>query len=206
MRFLPCALIIVTAIVFHAPAATATQQGEAPEDARQYVTYSPYPEYPYIARRERWEGAGLYRLSIDRQAGVVTKIQVLQTTGYKVLDSVAIKALQKWRFRTPIPFHGVRIPVRFELTKGNSFGLERIRGNAIYSPVPPYPAGAWRQNIGGSGRFEVMVDFEKGKVQDVKILQTTGDARLDRSVTSTFRKWRFRPHTTHSFKMPFNFY
>jgi TonB family protein len=206
VRFSLAPIAILAAIIFSAITAFAAHPPEPPEYARQYAIYYPYPKYPYVARAERWEGNGLYLLNFDRQTGKVIKVDVLQTTGHKVLDETAIKTFAKWRFKAPLPFRGVRIPVRFSLTRRVPFGLEKIRANALYSPIPPYPLDALRANIGGSGRFEVVVDFETGQVQDVKILQTTGDGRLDRSVISTFRKWRFRPRTVHSFKTPFIFY
>lgn len=201
VRFPLSALAILKAAVLVATRASSAQPPEAFEHARQYVVHSPYPQYPYAARAEMEQGKGLFRVDIDQQTGAVTGVQVLQTTGHKRLDEAAIKALQKWRFRAPFPFRAVRIPVSFTLTRDNFRSLEKFRANAIYSPIPPYPIQAPM----GVGRFEVIVDFETGLVRDVRVLKTTGDRRLDRSVTGSFRKWRFRPRTTHSFTTPFNF-
>ena len=150
------------------------------------------------------EGAGVFRLDLDPQTGTVTKVTAVETTGHQILDAAAIQAFRKWRF-APGVIRAVKIPVRFSLAKGYSLGLPKIGANAIYTPVPPYPPDAFRWNIRGTGQFWVIVNFESGEVEGRQVLQTIGDGRFDRSVTNTLRKWRFRPRTTHSFKMPFSF-
>ena len=172
--------------------------------ALQNVRHQVRPEYPWTARLNRMEGAGVFRLDLDPQTGRVTKVTAIETTGHQVLDNAAIQAFQKWRF-APGVFRAVKIPVHFSLAKGYSLGLPEIGANAIYTPVPPYPPDAYSWDIRGTGQFQVIVNFETGEVEDVKVLQTIGDGRFDRSVTNTLRKWRFRPRTTHSFKMPFSF-
>jgi protein TonB len=172
--------------------------------ALKKVRHQVRPEYPRIARLNRMEGAGVFRLDVDPQTGTVTKVTTVETTGHQVLDDAAIQAFRKWRF-APGVIHAVKIPIRFSIDKGYSLGLPEIGANAIYTPVPPYPPdGSW-WDIRSTGQFLVIVNFETGEVEDVKVLQTIGDGRFDRSVTSTLRKWRFRPRTTHSFKMPFSF-
>jgi len=43
----------------------------------------------------------------------------------------------------------------------------------------------------------VVVDVDKaGKVTGARMLQTTGDRRLDAMALKTFKKWRFKPGTT----------
>ena len=170
----------------------------------QNVRHQVRPVYPWIARYNRMEGAGTFRLDLDPQTGTVRKVTPIESTGHQVLDDAATRAFRKWRF-VPGVIRTVKIPVRFILAKGYSTGLPEIGANAIYTPVPPYPPDAARWNIRGTGQFQVIVNFETGEVEDVKVLQTIGDGRFDRSVTNTLRKWRFRPRTTHSFKMPFSF-
>jgi TonB family protein len=167
--------------------------------ALKYVSHKVRPEYPYSARVQRLEGKGIYQLDIDPKSGAVVNVSVVKSTGYAILDRAVVRAFQKWRF-VPGALRSAKIPVTFSVSRGFR-GLEKQRANALYCPIPPYPPNAPM----GAGRFEVIVDFETGLVRDVRVIQTTGDGRLDRSVTKTFRTWRFRPRTTHSFTTPFNF-
>ena len=54
--------------------------------------------YPEEARRNRWEGTVVLRLQIDA-AGRAEAIEVVQSSGYRVLDREARKMLRKARFR-----------------------------------------------------------------------------------------------------------
>lgn len=60
--------------------------------------YAPAPGYPYLARRNQWEG--VTRLEILVQAdGRVGEITVIQSSGYQVLDRAAVKTVKHWRYR-----------------------------------------------------------------------------------------------------------
>jgi TonB family protein len=198
------ARLVRVAILLIALAAFPIQAETVPSSGLQYVRHRVGPKYPWTARVNHLEGAGLFRLDLDSRTGTVTRVSVIESTGHRVLDEAAIGALRKWRF-VPGGASAVRIPIRFTITEGSSLGLPEIGANAIYTPVPPYPPGGAPWNIRATGQFQVIVNFETGRVEDVKVLQTIDDAQFDRSVTSTVRKWRFRPRTTHSFKMPFSF-
>ena len=43
------------------------------------------PAYPYEARRAHMEGRGVFRMYVDEN-GIVTRIGVMKSTGYKLLD------------------------------------------------------------------------------------------------------------------------
>lgn len=208
MRFPLGKIIFVQSLALLIATISLASEQDPFRHASRYVVYSPYPKYPYVARAERLEGAGIFRLLFNMQTGAVSTVQVIQSTGHKVLDKTAVETLQKWKFRTPLPFRGVNVPVRFELTDqmGRRNALRAARANAVIAPKVRYPMSAWFQGTGGSGRFEFIVNFETGEVQDVKLLETTSDARLDRRAIETFRKWRFRPHTTRTFTTTFSFY
>ncbi len=77
--------------------------------------YAPRPEYPYEARRQGAIGTGVASLTIDQATGLVTNARMLRTTGKSVLDSSAIKAFSRWRFR-PGTARLVQVPVTFTLT------------------------------------------------------------------------------------------
>jgi TonB family protein len=72
---------------------------------------APPPQYPLEARRSRWQGSGVYSISI-RANGTVRSVEVRKSTGHPVLDQAATVALQQWRFR-PGSVKEVRVPLTF---------------------------------------------------------------------------------------------
>ena len=75
--------------------------------------YAPYPKYPDVACARRWAGMGIFRCKL-RPDGTVLSVEVLESTGYEILDQAAIAALRQWRFKV----HGgdlVRIPITFAM-------------------------------------------------------------------------------------------
>ncbi len=79
---------------------------------------SPPPEYPQSAIARRWEGTVLLRLGVTAE-GHVSRVEVVESSGYDVLDGAAVRAVRAWRFVPalrdghPVPSF-VRLPVRFE--------------------------------------------------------------------------------------------
>ncbi|MCD0463310.1 energy transducer TonB [Roseiconus lacunae] len=75
------------------------------------------PPYPTEAIRGGLEGVVLLRLTISRE-GKVTNVQVLQSSGYSILDNAATKAVKQWRGRPatrwgrPVESSEV-LPIRF---------------------------------------------------------------------------------------------
>jgi protein TonB len=60
--------------------------------------YAPKPEYPFQARKQYWEGVGLYVMNINRETGLVTSVEITQSSGHKILDQAAVDAFRRWRF------------------------------------------------------------------------------------------------------------
>ena len=63
---------------------------------------------------------------------------------------------------------------------------------ATYAAKPDYPYLARVHHVEGSGGFAIHITAD-GKVNGVDAVQSTGNAPLDNSVITAFRKWRFRP-------------
>lgn len=80
---------------------------------------NPLPEYPYLARQRHWEG--VVWLLVDVAAdGSVDDLHIEQSSGYKILDRSALRAVKRWRFspgtRGGLPVASkAKIPVRFQL-------------------------------------------------------------------------------------------
>lgn len=61
------------------------------------VLEAPRPGYPWLARIRGWEG----RVEVSYQiqpSGEVTKVEILQSSGYYALDNACLKAVRRWRY------------------------------------------------------------------------------------------------------------
>jgi len=79
-------------------------------------------------------------------------------------------------------------------------------GNAkafvLSAPRPDYPYGARGRHITGSSIAVITVDPNSGLARDVVMAQSIGNAILDDSTVSAFRRWRFRPGTPAQVRIP----
>ena len=80
---------------------------------------NPLPHYPQIARRRGYEGRTLIRVKV-LENGKAGKIEVEESSGFKVLDTAALKSVSGWTF-VPGRINGkrteqwIRVPIRFVL-------------------------------------------------------------------------------------------
>jgi TonB family protein len=63
------------------------------------VIESVQPEYPSDERLNGHQGAGFFRMTIDPKTGLVKRVLVETSTGFKALDDSAINAGLQWRWR-----------------------------------------------------------------------------------------------------------
>jgi protein TonB len=80
---------------------------------------NPKPDYPLEARRRRWQGDVVLRVSVS-PAGRPEAIEMLSSSGHAVLDAAATTAVSSWRFdpatRGGAPVRApVDVPIRFRL-------------------------------------------------------------------------------------------
>ena len=85
------------------------------------VLRSVHPIYPRIAKKSGWEGTVLLRVTVEKN-GRPIKVDVSRSSGRKVLDDAAVKAVKRWSFRPArdgnIPIRSVVvIPLKFSLSK-----------------------------------------------------------------------------------------
>jgi protein TonB len=59
-------------------------------------SHTPPPRYPDLAKRQRWQGNVLLKLSIDVE-GRVVRVQVVESSGHALLDAEAAAAARIWR-------------------------------------------------------------------------------------------------------------
>jgi TonB family protein len=86
---------------------------DLPPLAKQMALSAPQPNYPLAARQNRIQGSGVFKLVLVKD-GRVHSIQVIKSTGSKVLDDAAETALRQWRFE-PGLVKEISVPVRFTL-------------------------------------------------------------------------------------------
>lgn len=82
---------------------------------------NPLPNYPRLARQNRWEGTVRLRARVTA-GGTVEGVSLERSSGHAVLDSSALAGVQHWRFipatRGGVPVAcEVSIPVAFRLTE-----------------------------------------------------------------------------------------
>ncbi len=77
------------------------------------------PPYPPLARKRGYEGEVVVRLLVS-PGGKVDKVVLIRSSGYSILDRVAVRTLRRWRFKpamkdgSPISYW-VEVPVIFSL-------------------------------------------------------------------------------------------
>jgi TonB family protein len=202
----PICEIVLILLLIHAP----PHHGFPADETRQFgnvkalAIYAPRPQYPYEARARRQVGAGVAILAVDPNTGVVKKAEMAISTGHGVLDNAALEAFREWRFK-PGTVSKVKIPIRF--TMGGSVTTELIvmhkrdmdemlapflgKNTVLNGPNPRYPMYPPWTDKQGDGKYELHVG-KSGKVEQVKMLKSSGDPTFDRVAVDTLRKWRLR--------------
>jgi len=93
-------------------------------DPHPKYAQNPRPAYPQEAREKGYQGVVLLKAEVLSN-GIVGQLKVIKSSGYEVLDQVALAAVQRWRFiparkeKVAIPCW-VNIPIKFELQSNPS--------------------------------------------------------------------------------------
>jgi TonB family protein len=193
--------VVVQAAIHHGFAANETQRVGS---GKALAIYAPRPQYPYEARARRIFGAGVAILAVDSNTGFVKNAVMAASTGSAILDNAALAAFRKWQFQ-PGTVSKVRIPIRF--TMGGSVTTQLVvmhkrdmgemlvpflgKDTVLNGPNPRYPMNPPWTDKHGDGKYELHVG-KNGKVEQVKILKSSGDRTFDRVVTETLHQWRLR--------------
>lgn len=78
---------------------------------------------------------------------------------------------------------------------------EELIRYALNSPGPGYPRQAQKTKTGGSGVYDLRID-KAGVTKSVVIVKSSGSDVLDKSATTAFRAWRFKPGIFTSIRIP----
>jgi len=99
----------------------STPRGDVERDAyaRPEHHLNPPPDYPLMLRQRGIEGTVWLRVRVDR-SGLPEQIVLFKTSGYRLFDESALRAVARWRFK-PARSQGtamaswVEFPIRFTL-------------------------------------------------------------------------------------------
>jgi len=97
--------------------------GGAIAEAKPDYLKNPPPAYPSNARRLRQEGLVLLSVEVNSD-GQPTSVNLKESSGFKLLDDAALKAVQRWKF-SPAKLgmvsvaSRVDVPIRFQLKDPN---------------------------------------------------------------------------------------
>jgi TonB family protein len=178
-------------LLFAVAVAPRTSLASAPAEAwRDFVIEQHWPEYSIYARGYGYTGEGRYTLEIDLETGKVIGVTILKSTTHKMLDDAAVFALRRWRFRPHVNQAAI-IPVTFSLQGRPRDEAQHL---AVYCVEPDLPV-TWHR---GSGSYRFNVDYETGRITEVKIVKSSGLPKFDEAVLKAYRQWRFPPHTIRS--------
>jgi len=99
----------------------ATTGGEAQTQTSVGVLRRIHPLYPLIAKKSGWEGTVLVRVTVEKN-GRASRIDVSRSSGHKVLDDAAVKAIRRWTFH---PARDGNIPIRSVVVIPLKFSLKQ---------------------------------------------------------------------------------
>ena len=105
-----------TSIAFRIFAALLFARLQAPastpaEDAKALAIHVTLPRVPDEARAKHLSGSGTILVHV-RADGTVSKAEVVQSSGHKILDNAALTAFAQWQFR-PGTRNEIKIPFTF---------------------------------------------------------------------------------------------
>lgn len=88
-------------------------------EARPIYRKNPPPEYPKLARKRRYQGTVILEVLVDCK-GRAADLRIFTSTGYPILDKVAMKSVKNWLFEPGMKGNEkvemwVRVPIRFQL-------------------------------------------------------------------------------------------
>jgi TonB family protein len=78
---------------------------------------------------------------------------------------------------------------------------EELMRHALASPSAGYPEEAQKAKLSGSGLYELRIN-KAGAITGVVVVKSSGSAVLDSAAKAIFRKWRFKPGTFTSVRIP----
>ena len=104
--------ITLLAVVTNSQLLARQPEVELSEQFRRLMLAAPQPEYPPEALAKLIQGTGIYDVWIRPKTGIVTRVDIVRSTGSKLLDDAAVKSLWQWRARANV-LSRISVPIRF---------------------------------------------------------------------------------------------
>jgi hypothetical protein len=136
----------------------------------------------------------------------VSTVEVVGTTGSKVLDDAVTQALGRWRLK-PHTLKAFYVPVMFFFDDALEKPFGEALNYAVHAPFPTAPFQA-RSDIRSKirGWYQLFIDKRTGLVTDVKVVVPSHSDVLDQTARKTFLQWRFTPNTITTITLPVEMY
>ena len=160
------------------------------------------PSYPREPRKEGVEGAVKLRVRLTSD-GSVTGSSVIKSSGSSSLDTAGQTAVLEWKMK-PEAVHptdltrgrDVVVEFREETAVGAvyptrvfaAFENYHSAANWVYAPFPDYPASDRVMHHTGTVWVAGLVGLD-GRIEDPRIVQSSGHSSLDDAALSAFRVW-----------------
>ena len=77
--------------------------------------FAPKPDYPKYARARHWTGSGCFVMNVDTENGFVKSVEIIKSTGHKILDDEVIRTFSRWRFQSGRAAPKVKFPITFSM-------------------------------------------------------------------------------------------
>ena len=90
-------LVSMTVLAAATVCATTSSQPTVEQILKWRIAYPP-PEYPLEARAHDLAGSGIFKAHFYIKTGTVRQIEIVKSTGHRILDTAAIKAFSRWKF------------------------------------------------------------------------------------------------------------
>jgi TonB family protein len=85
------------------------------DDASKVAVFHPTPLYPAAARQHHITGKGVFHVHVSYETGDVTSIEIVTSTGHRLLDDSVVATFKRWKFR-PHTVIGVKVPITFSMS------------------------------------------------------------------------------------------
>jgi TonB family protein len=99
------------------------------------MIYAPVPHVPAEAKAKHLAGSGLFLFHV-RPDGSVSSVEVIQSTGHKILDDATVEAFSRWRFKPGAAAPKVKIPVSYTGIIQNTQKIN-VTSNQAIKPTAP---------------------------------------------------------------------
>jgi len=80
----------------------------------QIMLSMPKPDYPLAARARHITGYGMYDVWFHLETGLVSHVDIIRSTGSRLLDDAAVRRLRQWHAKPGRVSHA-KVPITFSM-------------------------------------------------------------------------------------------